>query len=146
MELNDININNKCIKIFIEINDLEIINYFKHKIDKKRIFYNINKLSSNQNKNNKLLESLNTLGEDKIFLPFDENTKDNEKENKMIICACLWGKSHLYFEYSNGKIIDKLDGGQIIKCILTPNVYVKTTADTNVEYIDINLCPDCIYE
>ena len=139
-----INFNQNVFKIFLEINEIEIINYLKSKIDKNLLLNNINFDFIQKKDKNEFKKSLDELDNNKIFLPIVST--DNKEQNKMIICASLWEKKN-GFEYDIDKIIDLLTPGQNINCLLTITIYFKyiDLINKNIDYIDINLCPEYIF-
>lgn len=134
------------IKIFLEIDNLEIIEYIKYKINPKMLIENINldwcynkkeKVALEKSKKDILKKPNN------IHLPFIES-ETNEK-NKLIICATLFGKGISNFESINGKIIYKLEPQDKIHCLLNLSVYLNIIERTSIQYVDINLFPEYIF-
>ena len=126
------NTSSKIVKIFLELDKIEVINYIKKLIE------NIEKIEFDYKK------SISNINKNKILLGFLENDKE---ENKMTICAILRDVSIDTFENINGLIINNLVQGQEIYCLLNFTMYLKLYNvnfhydDENIEYIDFNLCP-----
>jgi hypothetical protein len=139
--------NQYLIKLFIEINDEEVINYLRHKINNKQLLKHLDfkYVCDKKMDNKKLIDLIKILDEDKISFPFVVSDGQEQNPNKLIICASLWENSIIKFEHNSGKIIDRLVPGQDINCILNLSVYVKTNNYKNVEFIDVNLCPEYIF-
>ena len=140
-----INFTQNIIKIFLELNEIEIINYLKYKIDKTLLLKKINFDWIEKKNLKKTIKSKDELDQNKIFLPI-VSTDNESNQNKMIICASLWEKQK-GFDNDLDKIIDLLTPDQNINCLLTITVYIKyiDINNKNIDYIDINLCPEYIF-